>query len=135
VRYPRLLSVAAALALVVLGACNVGNPSTLDAGAGSGSIKVTPKTAQLFACRSTCWSDIPYNMCANQRDDCLAGAGDAQAVTDCHKMSRTCRKERRVCLKACNKPGNQPNVAHVKVPPPADREDGEEPGAPTDDEP
>jgi hypothetical protein len=88
--------------------CTADVSATQDAGV-NGQQKDL-KTAALFACRETCWNDIPYNTCGNQRDDCLSNAASNEDIAQCRKMSRTCRHQRRACLHNCNAIGNKPLV-------------------------
>jgi hypothetical protein len=58
-------------------------------------------TPEIKACRQTCWSQIPFDECANQRNTCLASATDKSDRRHCKKMSLTCRNMRTSCLRGC----------------------------------
>jgi hypothetical protein len=101
--------------LSLLGACTADVNGTTDAGVGN-----TPhvaKTPALFSCRETCWNDVPYNACSDQRDSCLSQATNASDSLHCRQMARACRKERRNCLRGCNAQGNNAHVDGPKYSP------------------
>lgn len=130
----------ACLAFAVIGVLAVGcvdpNMTNTDGMDGSGTpdplqqaANAVAKSPALFVCREACWTDIPYNACADQRDACLAKAGDDKhAKKQCRKMSRTCRKERRSCLKSCKLPGNIPALHKPETAPAADDPADDAPG-------
>jgi hypothetical protein len=89
--------------------------ATSDAGVGNSPH--IAKTPALFSCRETCWNDVPYNLCAEQRDNCLTQAASASDSQHCRQMARACRKERRNCLRGCNATGNSAHINGPKVPP------------------
>jgi hypothetical protein len=97
-----------------LAACTANVEATTDAGVGPAHVA---KTAALFSCRETCWADVPYNACADQRDACLSQATNSVDQQHCRQMARACRKERRNCLRGCNAHGNNAHVNGPKLPP------------------
>ena len=98
-----------------LGACTADVSATSDAGVGTTAH--TAKTPALFSCRDACWADVPFNACADQRDNCLSQATDSTDEQHCRQMARACRKERRNCLHGCNAQGNNAHVDGPKYSP------------------
>jgi len=58
-------------------------------------------TAAIRTCRNACWSDIPYNACADQRDACLASAVAPVDQLHCRQTAHACRNIRTTCLLGC----------------------------------
>jgi hypothetical protein len=68
-------------------------------------------------CRNTCWTDIPFNACREQRDACLGRSPTVEGKLHCREMSRTCRKMRRSCLQSCTRTGQAPHVDALELEP------------------
>jgi hypothetical protein len=84
--------------MCTLAACTTDVAGTNDAGVSHAGQKMT---AAIRTCRNACWSDIPYNACADQRDACMASAVTPVDQLHCRQTAHACRNIRTTCLLGC----------------------------------